>query len=98
MDHRTIISANRGDVCSFILALQSRRVRSRPVPAVWAAVAKVGYGSIAPPLMLLHQIPLMVCAALARRYATADDATRTREGGDGARGLTRPFTDRKSVV
>ena len=33
-------------------------------------------GMIVLPLMLFHQIQLMVCAALAKRYAAGDPATR----------------------
>ena len=41
-----------------------------PMAGVLFPLAQVGM--IVLPLMLFHQIQLMVCAALARRYAAAD--------------------------
>lgn len=55
-----------------------------PMAGVLFPLAQVGM--VVLPLMLFHQIQLMVCAALARRYANADAATRAPEGeGETAR-------------
>jgi sodium/bile acid cotransporter 7 len=45
-----------------------------PMAGVLFPLAQVGM--IVLPLMLFHQIQLMVCAALARRYATNDQAAK----------------------
>jgi solute carrier family 10 (sodium/bile acid cotransporter), member 7 len=49
-----------------------------PMAGVLFPLAQVGM--IVLPVMLFHQVQLMVCAALARRYASADAATRATEG------------------
>lgn len=49
-----------------------------PMAGVLFPLAQVGM--IVLPVMLFHQVQLMVCAALARRYANADAATRAQEG------------------
>jgi sodium/bile acid cotransporter 7 len=53
-----------------------------PMAGVLFPLAQVGMAVL--PLMLFHQIQLMVCAALARRYADAGAASRAREGETGA--------------
>jgi len=49
-----------------------------PMAGVLFPLAQVGM--IVLPVMLFHQVQLMVCAALARRYASAAAATRAQEG------------------
>ena len=52
-------------------------------------------GLIVLPLMLFHQIQLMVCATLARRYASADQSGR---GELPVRPAARPQTARADVT
>ena len=52
----------------------SKKSLASGLPMASVLLAGQSVGLIVLPLMLFHQIQLMVCAALARRYATEGDA------------------------
>jgi solute carrier family 10 (sodium/bile acid cotransporter), member 7 len=70
---------NRADEIVIVFCGSKKSLASGvPMAGVLFPLAQVGM--IVLPLMLFHQIQLMVCAALARRYANAGAATRAEEG------------------
>jgi solute carrier family 10 (sodium/bile acid cotransporter), member 7 len=71
---------NRADEIVIVFCGSKKSLASGvPMAGVLFPLAQVGM--IVLPLMLFHQIQLMVCAALARRYAMNDPATRAGEAG-----------------
>jgi solute carrier family 10 (sodium/bile acid cotransporter), member 7 len=70
---------NRADEIVIVFCGSKKSLASGvPMAGVLFPLAQVGM--IVLPLMLFHQIQLMVCAALARRYANAGAAARAEEG------------------
>jgi solute carrier family 10 (sodium/bile acid cotransporter), member 7 len=71
---------NRADEIVIVFCGSKKTLASGvPMAGVLFPLAQVGM--IVLPLMLFHQIQLMVCAALARKYANADAAKRAGEAG-----------------
>jgi sodium/bile acid cotransporter 7 len=70
---------NRADEIVIVFCGSKKSLASGvPMAGVLFPLAQVGM--IVLPLMLFHQIQLMVCAALARRYANAGAVARAEEG------------------
>jgi solute carrier family 10 (sodium/bile acid cotransporter), member 7 len=70
---------NRADEIVIVFCGSKKSLASGvPMAGVLFPLAQVGM--IVLPLMLFHQIQLMVCAALARRYANVGAAARAEEG------------------
>jgi solute carrier family 10 (sodium/bile acid cotransporter), member 7 len=81
-----VLGFNRQDEIAIVFC-GSKKSLASGLPMATVLLAGQPVGLIVLPLMLFHQIQLMACAALARRYANSEPAS-IPTGGD-AHGLVQ---------